>query len=284
MQVIRRLNFLKDIYKMKFGICNEIFKGWSWEKIVKAVSSYGYNGIEIAPFTFAESVKDISEEKRKEIRNIALQNNIEIIGLHWLLASPPGMSLSSVQKEVRENTISYLKELINFCADLGGKIMVFGSPKQREIQASSNYKDTYNYLKEGFLKILSLAAQRDVIIALEPLARAETNFINTAGEALSMVKEINHPNFRLNLDVKAMSDEKKPISEIIESAKGYLVHFHANDPNLLGPGSGKVDYKPIRKALQNIRYDGYISVEVFDFKPGPEKIAQNSLRYLKEIF
>ena len=177
-----------------------------------------------------------------------------------------------------------MKQLISFCADLDGRIMVFGSPKQRDIAHSSNYEETWNYLKDGFLEILPLAVERNVIIALEPLARSETNFINTAGEAIKMITELNHPNFQLNLDVKAMSDEKKPIPEIIESAKDYLVHFHANDPNLLGPGFGEIDYQPIKEALEKIGYTRYISVEVFDFSPGSEAIAQKSIEYLNNIF
>lgn len=269
---------------MKFGICNELFKGWVFEKIVGYISSLGYDGIEIAPFTLAESVEQIPSNERERIKKLADENNIEIIGLHWLLASPKGLGLSRPEKEIREKTTNYLKELINFCADLDGRIMVFGSPKQRNIFHSSTYEDTWNYLKEAFLKVLPWATERKVTIALEPLARSETNIINSAEEAMKMIAEINHPNFQLHLDVKAMSDEEKPIPEIIASSKGHLVHFHANDPNLLGPGFGDVDYKPIRKGLEKIGYDRYLSVEVFDFSPGAEVVAQKSIKYLRGIF
>ncbi|MCK4245172.1 MAG: sugar phosphate isomerase/epimerase [Candidatus Omnitrophica bacterium] len=269
---------------MKFGICNEMFKGWGFEKIVNYVAQLGYEGIEIAPFTLAESVEDISALERKNILSLAEKNNLEIIGLHWLLASPKGLSLSSPDKKIREKTTGYLKDLINFCADLGGKLMVFGSPKQRNILPSSTYKETYNYVRDGFLEIVPLAKEREITIALEPLTKKETNFINTAEEAMKMIKEINHPHFRLHLDVKAMSDEEKSIPEIIELSKDYLSHFHANDPNLLGPGFGKVAYEPIRKVLEKIGYNGYLSVEVFDFSPGPEVIAKKSIEYLKRIF
>ncbi len=269
---------------MKFGICNEMFKDWEWKEIVDYVAKLGYDGIEIAPFTFAEDVKEISAIKRAEILSAAKQNNLEIIGLHWLLASPKGLSISSPDKDIREKTIEYLKDLINFCADLNGKLMIFGSPKQRDIFPSSTDEETYNYVRDGFLKILPLAKDKNVTIALEPLTKKETNFITTAEDALKMIKEINHPNFKLHLDVKAMSREEKSIPEIIASAKDYLVHFHANDPNLLGPGFGEVDYRPIREALKKIDYNKYLSVEVFDFSPGPKVIAEKSIAYLKKIF
>lgn len=114
-----------------------------------------------------------------------------------------GLCLSSPDKEIRKKTIEYLKELTSFCADLDGRVMVFGSPKQRDIAHSSHYEETWNCLKDGFLNILPLAVERNVIIALEPLARSETNFINTAGEAIKMITDLNHPNFQLNLDVKS---------------------------------------------------------------------------------
>ena len=269
---------------MKFGICNEMFKDWEWKEIVTYVANVGYEGIEIAPFTFAEDVNEISATKRAEILSLSKQNNLEIIGLHWLLASPKGLSISSPNKNIREKTIAYLRDLLNFCADLNGKLMIFGSPKQRDIFPSSTYEDTYNYVRDGFLKILPLAEEKNVTIALEPLTKKETNFINTAEDALKMIKEINHSNFKLHLDVKAMSGEEKPIPEIIESAKDYLVHFHANDPNLLGPGFGEVDYQPIKESLKKIDYNGYLSVEVFDFSPGPKTIAKKSIEYLKKIF
>lgn len=269
---------------MKFGICNEIFKGWSFEKTANFVSSIGYQGIEIAPFILADSVEDISFPERKLIRKLANANNLEIIGLHWLLASPEGLSLSSPDEQVRKKTTQYLEELINLCADLDGRFMVFGSPKQRSISPSSTYEDTWNYIREAFLKVLPLAKEREVVIAFEPLARSETNFINTTGEAIKMIKEINHPNFKLNLDVKAMSDEEKSIAEIILSARDHLFHFHANDPNLLGPGFGEVDYQPIRDALEEIGYNKYTSVEVFDFSPGAEAIAEKSINHLRKIF
>jgi len=269
---------------MKFGICNEIFRGWRWNKITKFVSSLGYNGIEIAPFTFAESVTEIKSAKRKEIKITAAYDNLEIVGIHWLLTSPRGLSITCKDKSIRKKTVNYLKALVDFCHDLGGKIMVFGSPKQRNIPKGTNWKTAFDFAKDCFFELLPAAEKAGVIIVLEPLGRKETNFINTADEALKIIKEINHPNFQLHLDVKAMSDEKKEIPEIIESAKGFLSHFHANDPNLSGPGFGKVDYKPIRRALEKIGYDRYISVEVFDFTAGEKIIAQKSLGYLKKIF
>ena len=99
-----------------------------------------------------------------------------------------------------------------------------------------------------------------------------------------MTEKINHPNFRLHLDVKAMTgSESRPLPEVIKASAKYLHHFHANDSNLLGPGMGEIDHRPIMRALKDIDYKGYVSVEVFDYRPGAETIARQSLRYLNQV-
>jgi len=80
-----------------------------------------------------------------------------------------------------------------------------------------------------------------------------------------------------------MLDERRPLPDIIRISKDYLVHFHANDDNMLGPGFGNVDFKQIINALKEIGYKGFISVEVFDFSPGPQRIATISLETLKRV-
>ena len=103
-------------------------------------------------------------------------------------------------------------------------------------------------------------------------------------ETVRLIEEINHPSIQLHLDVKAMSDEDKPIPDIISDSRKHLAHFHANDPNLRGPGFGDVQFEPIAAALKEIQYSGYVSVEVFDYSPDPETIAEKSIQYLQKTF
>jgi sugar phosphate isomerase/epimerase len=128
------------------------------------------------------------------------------------------------------------------------------------------------------------AEERGVTICLEPLAPEETNFINTAADAIRFVKEHRSPNFKIILDVKATCSESKPIPQVIRESWPHFAHFHANDKNLKGPGFGDVDFKPIAAALKEVNYDGFVSVEVFKFDEGPEIIAGKSIEYLKRVF
>jgi len=268
---------------MKFGICSEIFKEWKIEKVFPFVREAGYQGLEVAPFTIADSVEKISTAERDRIKKFAQDSGVKIIGTHWLLVKPEGLSLSSRDGQLRKKTADYLSELVNFTADIGGDIMVFGSPKQRNIGEGQTYGEVKNNVKEALKKVLAACEKRGVFLCLEPLARTETTLINKAELAAELIEEFNNPYLKLHLDVNAMSDEAKSIPEIIRENRKHLKHFHVNDKNLGGPGFGDIDFAPIIGALKDIKYDGWLSVEVFDFTPGPEAIAKKSIEYLKKF-
>jgi len=161
---------------------------------------------------------------------------------------------------------------------------VFGSPKQRNIPDGVTPKAAWDWAAAAFGEPVKQAENRATTICFEPLSAAETNFINTAAEAIQFVQQFNSPHFKILLDVKAMCAEPKPIPQIIRDSWPHFGYFHANDRNLKGPGFGNVDFKPIAAALKEVGYDGCVSVEVFNFDDGAEIIARKSLEYLKRVF
>lgn len=269
---------------MKFAICNEIFQGWKIEDTLAHAAKLGYAGVEIAPFTLANAVTDISAGERQRLRDTAARHGIEIAGIHWVLVKPEGLYINHPDQNIRRRTAQYFSDLVEFCADLGGQVMVVGSPKQRNTMPGVTREQAWDWAADTFRDAVRRAEQRGVTICFEPLSPAETNFVNTAAEALQFTERLTSPRFQIILDVKAMCSEAKPMPQIIRESWPRFAHFHANDKNLKGPGFGEVDFQPIAATLKELGYNGFVSVEVFDFSEGPEVIASKSLEYLQRSF
>lgn len=267
---------------MKFAICNETFVDWPFERACQFAAECGYTGLEIAPFTIHSDARQITPAQRAEVRRVADAAGLEIIGLHWLLAKTSGLHLTSPDDETRGRTADYLIELARLCRDLGGSVLVFGSPLQRNLQPGVSHQQGTDYAAGVFSRVLPALEENEVTLALEPLGPSEGNFFNTAAETVAMIDRLGSRWCRLHLDCKAMSSEPTPIPELIHRYAGVLEHFHVNDPNRLGPGMGELEFEPILAALGAADYRGWVSVEVFDYSPGPEKLAADSIRYLLE--
>lgn len=269
---------------VRFAICNEIYQGWSLPDTCAHAARTGYHALELAPFTLAPRVTDLSAGDRARIRDTARRAGIEITGLHWLLAQTEGFHVTHPDRAVRDRTSAYLRELVRTCADLEGKILVFGSPKQRSLLPDVSRQQAWEWATAVFRDAVRDAEDCGAVLCFEPLAPSETDFINTAAEAASFAAQFNSPAMKIILDVKAMSSEGSPVPDIIRTAAGHFAHFHANDPNLKGPGFGDVDFRPIAAALQEVGYQGDVSVEVFRFEEGADEIARRSLECLRNAF
>lgn len=271
---------------MRFAICNETYEGWSFEAVCEHVASCGYDGVEIAPFTIDPDPLRISEAQAEAASRAAKDRGIEVAGLHWLLVRKEGdpLHLTTDDEGVRRRTAEYVGHLARLCAAMGGSVMVWGSPKQRNVEEGQSYEECFKRAADVLRQVCEVAGPLGVTVALEPLGPKETNFLTTAAEAVWLAEAVDHPACALHLDVKAMSSEEKPIPQIIAEHKDRLAHFHANDPNLRGPGFGEVEFVPIARALKEAGYTGYVSVEVFDYSPDPETIASQSMDYLRKMF
>ena len=269
-------------FQPPFAICNETFGDMPFEKAFALAAECGYKGIEVAPFTVANNVNDVSAERRRSIRRQAEQAGVPVVGLHWLLARTEGIHLTSPDADVRRRTVAYLGDLADFCADLGGNLLVFGSPKQRNLASEMSMQQGMEYAADVVTEALPRLEKVDVRLAFEPLSPRTTNFLRTAAEGVELIKRIDSPRCRLILDCLAMSSESTPIPDLIRQYHEYLVHFHANDPNQQGPGFGELDFVPIFQALRDVKFGGWVSVEVFDYKPGGERLARESMAYMRQ--
>lgn len=270
----------------KYAMCNESMAELSWEEQCRIVKSAGYKGIEIAAFTFVkEGVEEISSDKRKQMVSVMKDVGLECAGIHWLLAPPPqGLHFTTPDIDVRQKTIDYLDKLIDFCGDLEGPCMVFGSPNQRGTMGIP-IEEAKKYFAEGLARVADHAKKRGVKILIEHLPNYATDVINTLQEALELAKQINHPAIQIVFDFHNAVDETEPFDVLLQKYYENIEHIHIQemDGKHMGTGTGINDYAKAFQTLKNLKYDKWISLEVFDFSPGGRKIAEDSMSILKQI-
>lgn len=269
--------------KMKLAICNETFRDHDFPGTCAEAARHGYTGLEIAPFTLGNPEKLTSADAEK-LGAIVRDHGLETVGFHWLLAKTEGYHLTDPDPTVHARTFDYACHLAELCAAMGGKVMVWGSPQQRTLAPDWSSLEAEARTVAFFQRLSPHLAAADVTIAFEFLGPAETNFINTAAETITLLEKIGSPHVRLHLDVKAMSADTRPIPEIVCASLPWTAHFHANDPNLRGPGMGEIDFPPIAAELIKGGYEGWVSVEVFDTAVSPDTLAAESMKNLRAAF
>ena len=271
---------------MRIALCNEVLAGMALERQCEYAARLGYDGLEIAPFTLSESPGTISTAEAAKIRATVEASGLVVTGLHWLLVKPEGLSLTDPDAAVRARTVEVMIRLTSLCAELGGAVLVHGSPRQRQIAPGETREAALARLQDGLSLAASAAAKAGVIYCIEPLARKETALVNTVAEAAELVRSIDHPNLRTMIDCSAAGlTETDPIASLIDLwfPTGLIAHVQVNDPNRRGPGQGEMKFAPILAALKRQNYAGTIAVEPFDYWPDGPGVTAFSAGYLRGL-
>ncbi len=270
----------------RYAMCNESMAELSWTEQCRIIGDAGYQGVEIASFTLVkEGLHEIGPAGRKEMVSVMRDSGLECVGLHWLLAPPPkGLHLTTPDVTVRRRTVAYLDELINFCGDLDGSYMIFGSPRQRNAKGIT-VEEAKKYFAEGLASVADHAQRRGVKILIEPLGKRTTDVVNTMAEATELAQRVNHPAIEGMFDFNNTPDETEPFDVLIRKHFKRIRHVHVQEQGgkHLGTGTAVNDYVKAFQVLKDLRYDKWVSLEVFDFDPGGEVIAQESMAILKQI-
>jgi sugar phosphate isomerase/epimerase len=268
--------------EFRHSICNEAFEKWPFAEACKAIRKAGYTGIEIAPFTLAEKPRDITAGERANYRNIIHSEGLTFVGLHWLMVSPKGLHVTGPDAGLRSESWEHIRDLIDLCADLGpGGVMVFGSPKQRGTSGGlTREQATRNYI-DGLAGVAPHAESRGVKVLVEALPANQCDVVQTLEEAAAIVREIASPAVETMFDVHNAIDEAEPHAVLVDRYFDRIRHVHVNELDGRHCGTGDYDFKPVLETLRRRGYPGWISLEAFDFTPGAEVLAGESLRYLE---
>jgi sugar phosphate isomerase/epimerase len=270
---------------MRISLCNEVIAELSFERLCELTARIGYDGIELAPFTLGEEPHNIPAARRAALRQAAADAGIAITGLHYLLRTPDGLSITSGDDARRRRTIDVMRALCAFAADLGARVLVHGSPMQRALdpgdEASGRQRGT-----ACFAEIAETAKAHGVVYCIEPLSRDQTAFINTIAEAAEIVRAIGNPAVRTMIDCASSArTESESVADLIRRwlPTGLIGHIHFNDPNRQGPGDGALDFAPILAALRDCRYPHDAAIEPFIYEPDGPACAARGIAHIRGI-
>jgi len=267
---------------MKYAVCNELFGDVAFRNACRKVASYGFEGIEIAPYTLQENPRKIGSKEAKGIKRIINDSGLRFVGFHWLLRAPEGLHITTPDAPVRRKSWDFLKFLIDLCHELGGGSMVLGSGKQRTTKGISK-EEALSYFGEGLKAMARLAEGSDVKVLVEVLPSRVTDVVNTLREAKELIEEVGSPAIRSMFDFHNCDDEDKPWDQLIDEYSGIIEHVHFNEIDGNYPGSGHSDFLPAFRALRDRDYKGWISLEIFHFTEPPDAILTSTRRVLLEL-
>ncbi len=271
---------------MRIALCNEVLAGMPLAQQCELAAALGYDGLEIAPFTLSDTPQLMSAGAAANIRATVESFGLVVTGLHWLLVKPDGLSLTDPDAALRARTLEVMKRLTGLCAELGGKVLVHGSPKQRQIAPGESHASALARLQDGLAQVARDAGANDVTYCIEPLSRNETQLLNTVAQAAAVVRAIDHPHLRTMIDCSAAGlSETESVADLIDRwlPTGLIAHIQLNDPNRRGPGQGEMRFAPILAALRRQRYAGVLALEPFDYLPDGPATAAFCIGYLRGL-
>jgi len=205
----------------------------------------------------------------------------------------------SPDQKIRERGIASLNELVDVVAELKGDVLsgvIYAA--WGEFTGKMRTKEEWDYCKKSLFKSAEYAEKKGVVLALEPVNRYETYFLNTAEDTRKLVEEIAHPNVRVHLDTYHLNIEEESFYKAIKTAGDYLYHLHVCENNRGIPGTGHIQWQEIYRALKEINYNRWAIIESFvpaieeiarmtaiwrKVAPSADAIAREGLKFLKQI-
>ncbi len=251
---------------MKYGIN---FLLWSGDfnkeslPLIKKAADIGFDGVEIP--IFDPDAVDIK----------ATRDALKAAGMECTCCSilDDSRDMISDDPAVRENAKKYMKECVEITAALGGSI--FCGPLYSavgKLVGRSRTEEEWDLAVTGIGEVAKVAGDSGVTLAIEPLNRFETYFVNIAEDAVKLARDVGHPNVKVHLDTFHMNIEEKDVATAIRNTGDFLGHMHCCENDRGAPGSGHVDWDGVFEALHDVNYDNWIVIE--SFVPAIDAIAK----------
>jgi len=249
-----------------------------------STAKHGFHGLELAPFTIFDDFSASSiNHGVVEARCALSETGLAFAGFHWLLVKPDGLRITSSDKTLRRNSWDHLRRLVDAASELGGGNLILGSPKQRSSEPGQTREQAMAILADELASIAPYAAERKSAILLEALSSDQTDVVNLMEEAEVIVNRIGSTGVGGMLDFHNCTDETSSYETLVERYFHSICHVHLNDADGNHPKPGEHSYDLAFAKLRELRYERWISLEIFTTPKDPSAVLRETMQYLKEI-
>lgn len=263
---------------MKLAVSNIAWTNEEEPQVADLLKKMGVHYVEVAPSKMWPSPREVSDKEIEDYKRFWGRYDIQIVALQSVLFNRPDLKIFE-SKSNRDETLSYLKEYIKLASKLGAKVIVFGSPKNRQRKSLS--KNEADLIATPFFNSLGReSAMSGVKFCIEPNATDYScDYITTARQGVKLVNSVKSEGFGLHLDIACMALADDNIGDSIREASSLLKHFHISSP-MLGQveALASVDHAAAAAALQEIGFKNYVSIEM-----RPSEIGTNIARVEKAV-
>jgi protein FrlC len=251
------------------------------EEVIKRIAKIGYDGIEIGAASPHAYPPTTTKERRKNIKNILEYYNLEVSSMLPGLSGGPGLNVASPIPEERRHNIEHYKQVVELCAEWGGKTVLYIPGWQI---FGTTRKQAWEWSTEALSEISKTAADYGVTMVIEPTP-FDSNLVDRCDDAIEMMQEVGEPNVKLMFDTFHALYRKEVSTDYVYSMGENLRHIHISDNDRLAPGKGRGDFVSLIDALKDINYDGYLAMELgFDRRDiEPDNVARQAFEYLKPL-
>lgn len=245
------------------------------------LAALGYDGVELM-------TKDPSRLDGAQLKQLFAQNHLEFVGFcTGHVFGEDQLGLVSPDAATSRNAMARLKSFVDFTAALNpsphlGRGTLINIGRSRGLGISNDPVTTLARMEDAFRELADYAAPHGIGWVLEPINVHQAPYIHTTQEGIAMVSRVNRPNFNLMLDVYHMNIEDTDMYESFREAKDVCKFVHFADNNRRSPGSAHLDFGKFVDVLNEIGYDGFVSLEILPL-PDPDAAAQSSIQHLRKF-
>jgi len=261
------------------AVCNELFGDTRFSDALEIIRRTGFDGVEIAPHTLFGDFSGDLRRKIVEIRRAMDGEGVAFAGFHWLLVGPADLHITTPEADVRRKSWDHIRKLADLAGELGGGPMTLGSPAQRSSRGCS-IPQAVSYLIDGLREVAEHVASTGSVLLPEALPRSQSDVMNTLDETRKIIDEVSSPGVSGMFDFHNTEDEQASWGELIASYRDYLTHVHLNAPDGGVPGRPDENYRQAFEALDDIGYNGWISLEIFATPTDPEATLRTVVDFL----